>query len=154
MPPHLSQEMRERIVAWHTELGYKAPQIAQLAQCSERTVYDVLRLHREYGLVNNPHAQPRGRPRILSMADMNYISSIMAANPVLYLDEVQDSLAAVRGVDVSLATVSRALHRLALSNKSVATAALERNELLRATWQAEHGDIPMDYCVWLDSTLR
>jgi hypothetical protein len=27
---------------------------------------------------------------------------------------------------------------------------MERNELLCATWQAEYGDIPADYFVWLD----
>ena len=37
-----------------------------------------------------------------------------------------------------------------MSNKNVASAALERNELLQATWQAEHGDIPAEYCVWID----
>ena len=37
-----------------------------------------------------------------------------------------------------------------MSNKNVASAALERNELLWATWQAEHGDIPAEYCVWID----
>jgi len=29
---------------------------------------------------------------------------------------------------------------------------MERNELLRATWQAEHGDIPAEYFVWLDES--
>jgi hypothetical protein len=36
------------------------------------------------------------------------------------------------------------------SLSSVADTALERNKLLRATWQAEYGDIPADYFVWLD----
>lgn len=30
--------------------------------------------------------------------------------------------------------------------------AVERNELLRATWQAAYGDIPAEYCVWLDES--
>jgi hypothetical protein len=39
---------------------------------------------------------------------------------------------------------------MALTNKQVANAALERNELLHATWQAAYADIPAEYCVWLD----
>jgi len=34
----------------------------------------------------------------------------------------------------------------------VLKAALERNKLLHATWQAEYGDIPTDYFVWLDES--
>ena len=37
-----------------------------------------------------------------------------------------------------------------MTNNSVASAALERNELLHAVWEAEYGDIPVEYCVWLD----
>jgi hypothetical protein len=34
----------------------------------------------------------------------------------------------------------------------VSNAALERNELLRAIWQAEYGDIPAECFVWLDES--
>ena len=37
-----------------------------------------------------------------------------------------------------------------MTRKHVANEALERNELLRATWQATYADIPAEYCVWLD----
>jgi hypothetical protein len=57
-----------------------------------------------------------------------------------------------RGIHVSIATISRAVRSLALSHKRVSKAASERNELLRATWQAEYGDIPADYFVWLDES--
>ena len=42
------------------------------------------------------------------------------------------------------------LCRMALSHKGIAKEALERNELLRATWQGVHGDIPKEYIIWLD----
>ena len=29
---------------------------------------------------------------------------------------------------------------------------MERNKLLGATWQVEHGDIPAEYFVWLDES--
>ena len=150
MAPHTSQELCEKMVLWHEEQGREPSEIANLAGCSLRAVYSVLQLHREFGQVTNPYAQPRGGARVFNMGDMNYLSSLIDANPVIYLDEIQDSLAQTRNVDVSISTISHALQSLAVTNKQVSTTALERNELLRAVWQAEHGDIPMEYCVWLD----
>jgi hypothetical protein len=73
------------------------------------------------------------------MGDINYLSALLAANPTLYFDELQILLFENRSVDVSLATLSRALHHIALTHKGVAKTAAERNELLCAIWQAEHG---------------
>jgi hypothetical protein len=89
---------------------------------------------------------------ILNAGDMNYIASLLDANPALYLDEIHDRLLQYRNVDVSQSTLSRAMHRMALSHKKVSPEALERNELLRATWQAAHAEIPADYIVWLDES--
>ncbi|KAH7917637.1 hypothetical protein BV22DRAFT_987257, partial [Leucogyrophana mollusca] len=92
MAPHTSQEMRQRMVVWHEELGKSTHEISQLAGCSERTVRSVLRLHRDFGTVDNPLARPRGGPRILTAGDMIYLSSVLSANPCLYLDKLQDRL--------------------------------------------------------------
>ena len=106
MAPLTSNEMREKMVIWQFKEHKTAAEIARLASCSESTVYDVLRLHREYGQVTNPYAHPRGHPRILQMADIEYIHSLVLANPSLYLDELQEQLLSVRDVDVSLSTIS------------------------------------------------
>ena len=71
--------------------------------------------------------------------------SLLEARPKIYLDELQEELFTAQDIDVSIPTISRALHRWEMSNKTVASTALERNELLRATWQAEYGDIPTKY---------
>ena len=39
-----------------------------------------------------------------------------------------------------------------MTHKQISKTAAERNELLRATWQAEYGDIPAEYFVWLDES--
>jgi len=88
MAPHLSQEIRQHIIAWSQELGKSNTEIAQLAACSEHTVHDVLHLEREFGVVYNPLARPWGCPCILNAGNLTYISSLIAANPVIYLDEV------------------------------------------------------------------
>ncbi|EDR02986.1 uncharacterized protein LACBIDRAFT_331921 [Laccaria bicolor S238N-H82] len=86
----------------------------------------------------------------ISKYDMNYLIALIAARPKVYLDELQEELYASRNADVSIATISWALRHWEMSNKHVASEALERNELLQAIWQAEYGDIPAEYCVWLD----
>jgi transposase len=146
----LVSELRDRILVWRYEQNKPAEEIAELAGCSERTVYNILRNEREYGQTTNPHAQHRGRPRALNMGDLDYLSALLDATPTLYLDELQQKLWDARAVDVSIPTLSRAIRRLAITNKKVVPEAVERNELLRATWQAAHGDVPMEYCVWLD----
>ena len=129
-----------------------ALQISILAGCSERTVYEVLQLHWDYGQVTNPFTRSRGRPRVLENGDVEYIYALLQANPALYLDELQEQLFSVRDKDVSLASLSRAIRRLAMTHKRISKTATERNELLRATWQAEYGDIPAEYFVWLDES--
>lgn len=150
MAPNLSTEMRNSIVTWHDDLLKPASECAALAKCSIRTVYEVLRIHREFGGVHNPFATARGGSRLMNTGDINYLGSVLEANPTLYLDELQDRLLQYRNIDVSIATVWRAVRSLALSHKQISTAALERNELLRAVWLAENGDIPASYIVWLD----
>jgi hypothetical protein len=83
---------------------------------------------------------------------MNYIYSILEANPGLYVDEIQQRLFEARDVDISIATISRALRRLAVLHKKVAREALERDEVVHATWLAEYGDIPVESCLWLDES--
>ena len=58
----------------------------------------------------------------------------------------------VHDVDVSIETISQALRGLALTHKEQANKAAEWNEMLRATWQAEYGDVPAEYFVWLDES--
>ncbi|KAI0338969.1 hypothetical protein BDW22DRAFT_1297215, partial [Trametopsis cervina] len=90
--PHLSTEMRQRILSWRHESGLPVAEIAQLACCSERTVYKILHLYREYGTVQNPLAIPRGRARKLDTSDLDYMFSLLQANPSMYLDELQEHL--------------------------------------------------------------
>ncbi|TEB22090.1 hypothetical protein FA13DRAFT_1571958, partial [Coprinellus micaceus] len=99
MAPHLSPQLRQRIVQWRYTDRRPVREIVQLARCSERTVYSVLACHREYGQFSNPFAHTRGRRRALEMADITYLLSALQANPSLYLDELQEQLSEVRGVD-------------------------------------------------------
>jgi len=81
---------------------------------------------------------------------MNHLIALIAAQPNVYLDKLQEELYASQNTYVSIATIFQALCHWEMSNKHVASEALERNELLQAIWQTEYGDIPAEYCVWLD----
>ncbi|KAH6880190.1 hypothetical protein BKA70DRAFT_1061320, partial [Coprinopsis sp. MPI-PUGE-AT-0042] len=146
-----SDEMRRRIIRWHVEFGLSTEELATLAGCSRRNVQYILSYFRDFNALRNPFARGvMGRRRALTSVDINFINSMLQAQPKLYLDEIQERLLRYRHVDVSLATISRTLRRLSISHKLVSAEAAERNELLRAVWQAEWGHHPAEYFVWLD----
>lgn len=137
MPPKLSEDLKQRIVQWYYEDQLTMRDIASQARCSIGLVCNVLHNHREYGQVTNPFRLQAGRPSYLDDGDLTFINTILTANPSLYLDEVQQKLSDVRGVQVSIATVSRALSSANISRKSVEKAAGERNEELRTLWEID-----------------
>ncbi|KAL6303948.1 hypothetical protein BKA93DRAFT_720621, partial [Sparassis latifolia] len=90
--PRLSQQLKERIVFWREVEHHEIQDIVELAGCKERAIYNVLRTYHEFGTVQNLMVCARGRPRLLKTGDMNYLSSLLHANPMLYLDEIQEQL--------------------------------------------------------------
>ncbi|TFK59279.1 hypothetical protein BDN72DRAFT_721378, partial [Pluteus cervinus] len=96
MPPTLPKELKERMVVWYFEEGWTMEHIAEMAGCSIGLVSKVINNYREYGQVVNPFLQSRGRPSMLSAEDLHFIQELLKANPVLYLDELQDKLYNVR----------------------------------------------------------
>ncbi len=153
MAPHISNELQELIVYWRFTLDMKVSDITTLSRKSERQVYDVLYHFQEYGTLRNPLTlSHEGAKPILDKGDLDYIISILEANPVLHADEIQEKLFDYRHVDVSLPTISRALRNLSLTHKKVSHEALQRNELLRDTWIGKYGNIPKEYIIWMDES--
>jgi transposase len=81
--------------------------IAERLRVSVGLVSKVVRLHRLYGQVTNPFSHRTGQPPFLENDDLQFISTILNANPGLYLDEIQDKLAAVCDVQVSQVLAER-----------------------------------------------
>ena len=52
MAPHFNQQLRERIIAWRYEDQKSVAEISDLADCSEATVFEVLRLYQTFGQVS------------------------------------------------------------------------------------------------------
>jgi transposase len=151
MTPPLSWELRWLVVYWYCDLNWDAEQCAAVSKRSVSTIYRVIRCFRSHGTIDNPR-RPSGRSRILSTEDKGFLLSLIQAKPTLYLDEIQSLLFERLGLDVSLATISRALVAAAVSRKAIAREALERNEALRAAWQAQWGCYDASAFIWVDES--
>ena len=128
-------------------------EIAGLVGCSAQTVYNILSYHHDYHTLRDPlTCGLHGANHSLDMGDINYKDFLIDVQPKIYLDEIQDELLERQDIFVSISTLSCTLHQLSMTCKHVENEALERNELLHATWQATYADIPADYCLWLDET--
>lgn len=154
MAPPLSREMKRAIINWRFLDNKSVEEIISLTSRSSSTIYAVLKEFRETGDVgpypNN--IERRGHQRAFDMDDMNFISAVTENSPALFLDEIQERLWEVRGIHVSVATISRAVRSLAITRKQISKEAIERNELLRATWKGKFGDIPAENIVWIDES--
>ena len=105
MAPQISESVHECILAWRNE-GKHPQEMADLAGCSLCTVYYLLSHDQDYGTTTNPFARTSGCPHTLNIGDINYLTSFIAAWPKIYLDELQEDLLLMCGIDVSVATIS------------------------------------------------
>jgi transposase len=151
MAPQVSLELRKRIVAWRYDLNMSIKDIVSLSNRCDKTVRNVLKTYRDYNDFTQPFTQLR-RKRQLDRDDLNYLEGILCAEPGLFLDELQEKLRTVRDIEVSIATLSRTLSRLAITRKSIAKEAAERNEHLRATWQIAMAQYDTRQLVFVDES--
>src|SRR6266436_1222728 len=150
MAPPVSLKLQEHIIAWKYEPNMPISVIAQLANQCEKTVKNVLKTYWNYNQPINPFIQPYSHKCILDCDDLNYIKSILLAEPALFLDEIQDKLHVVQDVEVSISTLSHTFNCLAITHKAVAKEAMERNEHLHATWQVVMAQYDAGQLVFVD----
>jgi len=135
MPPYISNDLKGRIPTLHYEQGYSIKKICQLLNIKKTLAYEILKLHRKFGVPYNPHARQQGlRPRCLTTTDLSFIHALLDQQHTVYLDEIQEQLLSRRGVKVSISTLMRTLHRLHFTNKDISGKALEHNECDRAIY--------------------
>lgn len=97
----------------------------------------------------NPFIRPRGRKRFFDRDDLNFIESILLAEPALFFEDKLHGVRAVR-VEVSISTLSRTLNRLAITHKAVTKEAMEWNEHLHATWRIVMAQYDARQLVFID----
>jgi len=137
MAAAMSVDLKERIVAWYLQDGLTYRDITKLADCSIGHVSNVMSNFRNFGQVNNPFSCRTGRPSVIQAGDITYISSLLSANPTLYLDELQTRLSTTRDLHLSIATICRLLICHRLTRKHVQKVAAERDVELQGLWEAD-----------------
>lgn len=91
----------------------------------------------EYGSVVPLPNPNRGRPRRLN-ADMTHdLATLIAEAPEMYLDEIQDWLAVVHDVGISISALHEIIRDCGLTYKMLHKAAAERDEEARELWKAD-----------------
>ncbi len=103
------------------QLSFRA--IATNLSISVGTVYNTYKLFEATGEVN-PTKPSREETRSLNGREELLIVGLLFDNPSLYLSEICQRVTEVIGVEVSLSTVCRIIHRHGLTRKKVQQVAL------------------------------
>lgn len=142
----ISVDLKARIPVLRYEQHFEVKEICKILGIRKTTVYKVLQFHREHNSVLNPHADRYRvrRPRMLATSHINFIQKLLNQDKDLYLDEIQDRLKAEYGIRPHVATLSRTLRRLHFSHKKTTPRAIEQDNVRRAIFMNEIGDIAPD----------
>ena len=152
MTPTLSTDLKQRIVSLR-EKRSTLREIASRLEVSVGAVHKTLVAYAEYGQYTDPSKRRTGRPQILDDDDERYLKSLLESNPSMYLDEIKEKLEAIRGVSVSMSTISRFLRSRDFTWKALARPALEANEKVRTCYQTETSQFTdPDYFVFIDES--
>ncbi|KAJ7713697.1 hypothetical protein DFH07DRAFT_695935, partial [Mycena maculata] len=99
----------------------KQDEIARDLQISLSSVEKILARYRKdsQGIHPPPTLRVRGRPRILQVADVDFLVGLVQRTPDMYLHEMQEELRELCGVEASLLSIWRALRRRGFTRKRV-----------------------------------
>ncbi|KAJ7884249.1 hypothetical protein B0H13DRAFT_1559589, partial [Mycena leptocephala] len=81
----------------------------------------------------------RGRPRTLSSDDVAFLQGAVDHSCDTYLDELQESLGAICGAEVSLSTIWRTLRKKGYRMKKITCKAIERSVRKRTKYTYKIG---------------
>ncbi|KAJ7771327.1 hypothetical protein DFH07DRAFT_714913, partial [Mycena maculata] len=122
-------------------------EIAIMLDMPLRVVQRVRQVWNEIGEVCRQRTRS-GRAPLMSRRAVDMMLGLLDHSPDLYLDEIQEQIASVHGIEISLSTITRTLKRLGMTSKK-ATAA-ERCEDSRRDFALEVGKYPAEYLVTAD----
>jgi len=121
-------DLKERIPYLYFVEHFTVKEIGQILGVKKSLIYTSLAYYRHYGVAYNPKAflfSQRGRQQKLDATGIRLVKSLLAQDPCLYLDELQEVLLIRRNVSVSVPTLLRTLRRLHFSRKNVSVKAIE-----------------------------
>lgn len=150
----IADHIMAKIYAQLFHLKYPVTKVATDNGVAERSVR---RWRQNYELFGAPYApgtrgMKHGRLTILTLADEDNMLEYLVHRPTAYLDEVALQIFDETGKEVSVATVSRALHRRGWSRKVAAKEAHQRSHIVRAAFFAKRVDWPIHQLVFVDES--
>ncbi|KAF5373459.1 hypothetical protein D9615_009436 [Tricholomella constricta] len=122
-----SEDLRWVLVHMRHIQGLSTDEIAKHTGLKTRTIFNVLKLHKDTGHVMPLKARTTSKTALTSH-DLAYVEACIERAPDAYLDEVREQLEQASGTKVSLATVWRGLRKRGFTLKQLSKSAMERNE--------------------------
>ncbi|KAJ6514507.1 hypothetical protein C8R47DRAFT_939400, partial [Mycena vitilis] len=130
-------------------------EIAVLLDMPLRVVQRVRQVWNEVGEVCRQRVRS-GREPLMSREAVDMMLGMLDHSPNLFLDEIQEQLSAVHGIELCLRTISRTLKRLGMTTKKASilrqAPAAERCEEDRRDFVFEVGKYPAEYLVTADES--
>jgi transposase len=142
-----SQDLRQRILR-AVDQGQPRAEIVKSFAVSRSTIKRYLTLRRETGDVK-PKAIP-GRPSKKGAALQAGLLPQLEAHPDATLVEHCQFWEATHGIQVSSATMSRAIQRLNWTRKKKSIRASEQNEAERAAWREQAKELDASKLIFID----
>jgi transposase len=116
------------------------------------TVSRIVKCYATYGTVARPRTKRKSRA--LTAVAKNLLTSYIANEVALYLDEMQEQLRIDTGIKFSISTVSRWLKDMNISNKGLSVTAIQRDDFLRAEYLDMIKHIPVERLVFIDEAHK
>ncbi|KAJ7194135.1 hypothetical protein GGX14DRAFT_378286 [Mycena pura] len=147
---HYSKDLKKRVIYQSFVLHKSNENITIDLNMPLRVVQRVQQTWAEFGEVCRDRRH-KGRPPLLSTQNTKFMLALIDQTPDIYLDEIQEYLYIQHDVDVSLATISRTLHRLGYGSKKVRSLRFRCADVRRDFIMAI-GNEPVDRIVCADES--
>src|ERR1700690_3055946 len=145
----ISDDLKAAALRLHAR-GDSAKEITRITNFSLSTLARLRRRFRLTGSISRAVAIGRGRPRLLLMADSNYLIRLACHNPTVFLDEYSKRLKHWRHLPASPTTIHRSFARAALRVKQVQKLASEGDPIKRGDFVRRIGQYPAPCLIFLD----
>ncbi|KAL4258543.1 Transposase IS630-like protein [Pleurotus pulmonarius] len=132
----ISEDIKLRAL-YLLSIGYLTEDVCDILGVSDSSLQRWKANQEQHGSVIPPPGVTRGRPRTLN-ADMTHsLITLLKDAPDMYLDEIQDWIAATQDSGLSRSGIAKILADCGMTYKLLHKAAAERNDEARAEWKAK-----------------
>ena len=123
-----------QLIGTNIEAGVSSLDIAERLGVSPGLCSYYRKKLKTFRAVITPPITPRGRKHVIHLAAQEAIKEQLAANPTMYLDELQVWLEEEWDLTVHVSIISRCLARMKKTHKKTERVNPERDPDLRAVW--------------------